>query len=309
MSIAPAVLPAGTVKQIERAKETERILSILHQWGIDTLGQLAALSRDDLAARLGAHAVEFWERANGRTERILKLVSPPESFIESFEFENEIETIEPLLFILRRFLQQLATRLNAIYLVAKELRLRLTFADKSDYERIFKIPQPTNNEDILFRMLHTHLENFTSKHPIVAVVLEAQPSRSVRQQFGLFETALRDPMQLHETLARLVGLLGAERVGTPVLEKTHRPDAFRMKPFVWKFCPPESEIRHPERSRGVPMRNEKVMSPDPSSRLRSARDDGLPIPLLRVRKRIEATVLLASNRPDHVRSAVRAGLA
>jgi hypothetical protein len=51
LSIAPAVLPAGTVKQIERAKETERILSILHQWGIHTLGQLAALPRDDLAAR------------------------------------------------------------------------------------------------------------------------------------------------------------------------------------------------------------------------------------------------------------------
>ena len=180
-------------------------------------------------------AVELWERANGRAERILKLVSPPESFIESFEFENEIENIEPLLFILRRFLQQLATRLNAIYLVAKELRLRITFADKSHYERIFKIPQPTNNEDILFRMLHTHLENFTSKHPIVAIELEAQPSRSVRQQFGLFETALRDPIQLHETLARLVGLLGADRVGTPVLEETHRPDAFRMEPFAWEF--------------------------------------------------------------------------
>jgi protein ImuB len=257
LSIAPAVLPTGTVKQIERAKETERILSILHQWGIHTLGQLAALPRDDLAARLGARAVELWERANGRAERILKLVSPPESFIESFEFENEIETIEPLLFILRRFLQQLATRLNTIYLVAKELRLRITFADKSQYERIFKIPQPTNNEDILFRMLHTHLENFTSKHPIVAIELEAQPSRSVRQQFGLFETALRDPMQLHETLARLVGLLGADRVGTPVLEETHRPDAFRMEPFAWDFGHPEPEIGHPERSRGIPMRNLK----------------------------------------------------
>ena len=94
LSIAPVVLPARTAKQIERAKETERILSILHQWGIHTLGQLAALSRDDLAARLGMRAVEMWERANGRAERILKLVSPPESFMESFEFENEIETVE-----------------------------------------------------------------------------------------------------------------------------------------------------------------------------------------------------------------------
>jgi protein ImuB len=299
LSIALAVLPAHTPKQIERAKETERILGILHQWGIHTLGQLAALSRDDLAARLGMRAVELWERANGRAERILKLVSPPESFIESFEFENEIETVEPLLFILRRFLQQLATRLNAIYLVAKELRLRLTFADKSQYERTFKIPQPTNNEDILFRMLHTHLENFTSKYPIVAIELEAQPSRSVRQQFGLFETALRDPVQLHETLARLVGLLGADRVGTPALEETHRPDAFQMGPFAWEFHNPKLEIGHPERSRGIPLRNLKGKM---AGSLDCARDEGMRVPLRRFRKRTKATVLLEQNQPAHVRA-------
>jgi len=329
LPIAPVVLPARMAKQIERAKETERILSILHQWGIHTLGQLAALSRDDLAARLGMRAVEMWERANGRGERILKLVSPPESFIESFEFENEIETVEPLLFILRRFLQQLATRLNAIYLVAKELRLRITFADKSHYERIFKIPQPTNNEDILFRMLHTHLENFTSKHPIVAIELEAQPSRSVRQQFGLFETALRDPVQLHETLARLIGLLGADRVGTPMLEETHRPDAFRMEPFAWEFRHPKPEIGHSERSVAKsrnpialplsfttgslgPSRT-GIFARDDEERERGACDSTAVrgcVPLRRFRKRKKATVLLENNRPAHVRAAeVRAGLA
>jgi protein ImuB len=312
LSIPSAVLPERTAKQIERAKETERILWILHQWGIHTLGQLAALPRDDLAARLGARAVELWERANGRAERILKLVSPPESFIESFEFENEIETIEPLLFILRRFLQQLATRLNAIYLVAKKLRLRLTFADKSDYERIFKIPQPTNNEDILFRMLHTHLENFTSKHPIVAVELEAQPSRSVRQQFGLFETALRDPMQLHETLARLVGLLGADRVGTPVLEETHRPDAFRMKPFVWEFRPSRTGVFDQERGNAVTSAvasGKNRHSGSDVNALRTAHATAPPA-LRRFRERTKATVLLENNRPAHVRAAaVRAGFA
>jgi len=319
LSIPPAVLPERTAKQIERAKETERILSILHQWGIHTLGQLAALPRDDLAARLGARVVELWERANGRAERILKLVSPPESFIESFEFENEIETIEPLLFILRRFLQQLATRLNAIYLVAKELRLRLTFADKSDYEGIFKIPQPTNNEDILFRMLHTHLENFTSKHPIVAVELEAQPSRSVRQQFGLFETALRDPMQLHETLARLVGLLGADRVGTPVLEETHRPDAFRMKPFVWEFRPSRTGVFGDDYGDTMRMNcaaqenetNDPYPTLSPGQR-RAGESTAVRelIPLRRFRKPTKMTVLLESHRPAHVRTeGVRAGLA
>src|ERR1700737_1909952 len=162
-------------------------------------------------------------------------MEPPEAFEESFEFENEVETIEPLLFMLRRFLQQICTRLNGIYLVAEELTLRITFSHRQQYERCFKIPQPTNDVDLLFRMLHTHLENFTSKHPIIAGPLEAQPIKPARQQFGLFQTALRDPNQLYETLARLTALLGTDRVGTPVLEETYRPDAFRMEPFVWNL--------------------------------------------------------------------------
>ena len=162
--------------------------------------------------------------------RLLKLIRPPESFQESFEFEREIETAEPLLFMLRRFLEQLAVRLAAIYLVAKELTLRITFAnsrqvrhgtDSSDwrnepavagkqiYERVFKIPQPTNDVDLLFRMLQTHLENFRSEHPIVAVALSAEPIKPAGEQFGFFETTLRNPHQLSETLARLTALLAA----------------------------------------------------------------------------------------------------
>src|SRR6516162_10308655 len=211
------------------------ILAILHKWGIHTLGQLAALNKEELRNRLGADAVRLWERANGTATRLLKFVQPPETFDESFEFDHEIETVEPLLFILRRFLEQLALRLSAIYLVACELTLVITFSCKQTYERVFKIPQPTNDVDLLFRMLHIHLENFKSDHPIVAVALNAQPIRPVSQQFGLFETALRNPQQLYETLARLTALVGNDRVGTPVLEETHRPDAFRMEAFVW--CP------------------------------------------------------------------------
>src|SRR5205814_738352 len=217
-----------------RQSEIRQILAILHKWGIHTIGQLAALDKQQLGARLGPEAIRMWERANGQSSRVIKLIRPPESFEESFEFENEIETAEPLLFMLRRFLEQLAIRLSGIYLVAKELTLRITFTDKQIYERIFKIPQPTNDVDLLFRMLHTHLENFKSEHPIVAVSLEAQPTKASKQQFGLFETTLRNPHQLSETLARLTALLGIDRVGTPVLEETHRPDAFRMEPFAWQ---------------------------------------------------------------------------
>src|SRR6266550_1010325 len=107
---------------------TQEILAILHKWGIHTLGQLAALDKEELRTRLGSEAVRLWERANGTATRLLKFVQPPETFEESFEFDHEIETVEPLLFILRRFLEQLSLRLTGIYLVARELTLTITFS-------------------------------------------------------------------------------------------------------------------------------------------------------------------------------------
>src|SRR6266511_4355510 len=224
----------GAAATKDRQLAIAALLEILHRWGIHTVGEFARLKKDDVAARLGVEGVRLWERATGKSTRLLKLVQPPESFAESFEFEGEIETAEPLLFMLRRFLEQLAVRLSAIYLVAKELTLRITFGNKQIYERVFKIPQPTNNVDLLFRMLHTHLENFKSEYPIVAVALNAQPIKAAREQFGLFETTLRNSYQLSETLARFTGLLGADRVGTPVLDETHRSDAFQIKSFAWQ---------------------------------------------------------------------------
>ena len=257
--------------------QAQEIFAILHKWGIHTLGQLAALDKQQLGARLGPDAVRMWERANGQSNRLLKLVRPPESFEERFEFENEIETAEPLLFMLRRFLEQLAVRLRAIYLVAKELTLQITFANKQVYERVFKIPQPTNDVDLLFRMLQTYLENFKSEYPIVAVALSAQPIKPAREQFGLFETTLRNPHQLSETLARLSALLGADQVGTPMLEETHRPDAFRMESFSWEVG--AIDLNRPQRTAF------------------------LKLALRRFRPAVSASVLVDGDTPAHLRSA------
>jgi protein ImuB len=262
----------------DREIEIRQILTILHKWGIHTLGQFAVLDREQVGARLGPEAVRMWERTNGQSNRLLKLIRPPESFEESFEFDNEIETAEPLLFMLRRFLEQLAIRLSGIYLVAKELTLRITFTDKQIYERNFKIPQPTNNVDLLFRMLHMHLENFKSEYPILAVALSAQPIKPAKEQFGLFETTLRNPHQLSETLARLTGLLGADRVGTPVLEETHRPDAFRMESFAWQVG-------------AIDLNRPKAIEPTFQTALR------------RFRPNVSVSVLLDEEGPVHVRGA------
>jgi len=191
--------------------------------------------------------------------------------------------------------------LSTIYLVAKELTLRITFANKQCYERVFKIPQPTNDVDLLFRMLQTHLENFRSEHPIVAVALSAQPIRPVSQQFRLFEIALRNPHQLSETLARLAALLGSERLGTPVLEETHRPDAFRMEPFAWAVASDSSAVASAKED--VPS-GQNPKSGSDSHALRTAHSTAA---LRRFRPAVSASLLLDEDTLAHVRSAEISG--
>jgi protein ImuB len=129
--------------------------------------------------------------------------------------------------------------------VAADLTLRLGFANGGgEHERLFKIPAPTARVEVLFRALHTYLEQFTAAQPINRLQLVATPCRPSRQQFGLFENALRDPNQFFETLARLIALLGHDRVGVPALEDTHRPDAFRVREVALEPAAPAGNGRH-----------------------------------------------------------------
>ncbi|HEY8965521.1 MAG TPA: DNA polymerase Y family protein [Candidatus Methylacidiphilales bacterium] len=219
------------------------LLAVLGDWGIRTVGELVALPMADVVGRLGREAVVLWERARGGRSRPLDLVRARAVFEEKADLDHPVETLEPLLFLLRRFLDQLSRRLGQAYLVAARLRLVLRFDDGVRHEKDFAIPAPTRNADLLFRMLHTHLETVTAPAPIVGLDVEAKPARPVAEQFGLLERGLKDPHQFAETLARLQALVGADRVGQPRVEDSHRPDAFSVEPY--EETPLSSAPLHP----------------------------------------------------------------
>jgi len=206
------------------------LLAVLKEWGIHTLGQLTSLPRGDLADRLGPDADWLWLRAAGGTQRLLRLVRPVEEFAESFDFEHEIETLEPLLFILRRFLEQLLLRLGGVHRVAAKMTLLLPLENGGFYRRLFTIPSPSADGAVLFRILDTHLENLKLESRPVGIRLEVEAINPQGQQMRFFENPLRDANRFGETLARLTALVGEGRVGVAEKENTHRPDAFRIVP-------------------------------------------------------------------------------
>jgi len=296
-------LNALPVESIGPSPET---LAILHKWGIHAVGQFVALGKEPLSTRLGSEALALHERAVASSARPLKLVRPPQIFEETIAFEHEIETIEPLLFILRRFLEQLLVRLEMMYWVAQELRLRFRFESGDPYEKTFRIPAPTSNVETLFRMLHTHLETLRTAHPIVALELSATPGRAINHQFGLFESVLRDPNHFHETLARLTALVGAEHIGTPVNEESYKPDAFRMEAVSLDEGAAQGRARCPQRAAAPGGGHDDFHFAAGSGQ------PALPLPrgpaLHRLRPPTPARVQLAQNRPASIDSSAFQGV-
>lgn len=232
------------------------IAAVLQSWGITTLGGLTRLKRDDVAARLGSDGVRLWDQACGRSTRLLRLVRAPERYEEAFDFEQALDTAQPLLFLLRRFVDQLVVRLAAAGLVAGEMRLVMPLSDGSRYERLFQIPSPTANADVLFRILDTHFENLRLDQAPIGVRLALEPAKPEHQQFRLFENALRDPNRFAETLARISAVVGSGNVGVPELKSTHKPDQFTlsMPDFGTQPAPLASASQSSNPAVGLPLR-------------------------------------------------------
>jgi protein ImuB len=237
---------------LSAADPSSELAAVLHNWGLRTLGDLTALPRDEIVRRFGAQGLALWQRAAGGAPRPIHPVTPSLEFFAAMELEEAVETLEPLLFLLRRFLDRLTLELRASQHVAAEIELQLKFEDDTTYQRSFRLPEPTTDAEILFRTLHTHLESLTTAAAISALSLRLTPTRPLVRQQGLFETGLRDPHGFAETLARISALIGDDRVGTPQLENTHRPDAVKLIAPPAVVPPPRETPLHPPL--GAPLR-------------------------------------------------------
>ncbi|MGH7996918.1 MAG: hypothetical protein ACREFX_11250, partial [Opitutaceae bacterium] len=230
---------------IAAAEPSDRLAEILALWGLRTLGAVRAIPKAEFGGRLGAEGIDFWERASGEATRLIVPARLPDAFEAAWEFSEPIETLEPLLFIVRRLIGRLTLELRAAGFAAAALRLSLALEDEGGYERELPMPEPSGDADRLFRVLHTHLETVRTAAAVKGLRLVAFPARPLVKQPGLFETGLKDPQGFSETLARLAALVGPENVGTPEPARTYRPDSCRLAAPEATIPPPPDPPAHP----------------------------------------------------------------
>ena len=227
-----APLPVALLAPTAELQET------LDRWGIRRFQDLAALPPLGIAERLGPEGLRLRELARGETDRKLLPLADPLHFEDAIELDYPVELLEPLAFVLARSIHALATSLAARALATNEIRLRLKLENRTTHERTLRLPVPTLDTKAFLKLLQLDLSQDPPSAPVVEVRMEMNPVKPQSSQSGLFIPAAPEPVKLELTIARLKAIVGPDRVGTPALLDTHRPDAFRLTPAFVPSAPP-----------------------------------------------------------------------
>jgi len=238
-SNALARLPVAALRL---AEEHEEIFAL---WGIRTLGELAALPEVELVTRLGAQACEWRGRARGVAAHAFQPIEPEISLKEFCDFETPVEQIESLLFIGARMIDCLVARVAGRALSLASLTVQMSLEGGGLHQRVIRPAVPSTDGKFLLKLLQLEIGSHPPQAAVVSLTLSAEAGVSSKVQLGLFAPLTPEPSRLDVTLARLKAIVGEDRVGSPVLEDTHRAGSFVMEGFAVGGKPSALVEEHP----------------------------------------------------------------
>jgi protein ImuB len=200
-------------------------------WGIRNLGMLAELPQKGLIARMGQAGKRLHELAQGTRPHLFQPVEPAFTLSEHIAFDNPVEMLDALLFVVNTMLEQLILRATARALALASVSIALKLEGGATHSRTVRPALPATDRQLWLKLLHLDLEAHPPQAAITALTVTADPGSTSKVQLGLFSPQLPEPARLDVTLARIRAIVGEENAGCAVLNDTHMPDAFRIEPF------------------------------------------------------------------------------
>ena len=247
----PTIIPKGEEAKtlalipVHILSTDQETLDDLESWGIRNFAELAALPVIPLSERLGQEGLYLQRLAQGKVVRPLRPLDSSIRFVSSFEFENPVETLESISFILNRLLQEIFSRLierslatNEIHLTLDlEVRQRLDGKNGEQFVKEWKLPDPTQDRDMLCKLISLDLEGITFLSPIKQLTIEAFPIKPQVVQGNLFAPPSPEPGKMEIGHVRIRNILGVTDengiacAGLPRRLDTHKAGGFTVQPF------------------------------------------------------------------------------
>lgn len=223
------LLAAVPVAELDLGDQARGLLELL---GITAAGQIARLPRGTLARRLGPEGDRLERLAHGEWlaegARPTAAALPRDPADASRDLESPVESLEPLLFLVKGLVDGLLEQVAASRLALAELTLE---ADLEDAERTRVVhrlapAEPTLDARPLVDLVRLWLERAPFEAPLRAVrVVASKVAPAVARQLRLYARRQDEgEAALGRALARLEAAFGAGAVVRPTLAARFLPE-------------------------------------------------------------------------------------
>jgi protein ImuB len=201
------------------------IADALARWGLRTVGELARLRPEEVAVRLGAAGARMVRLARAQDDEAFLPQAPADAVEEGSELDYALDSLEPLVFLLRGLIDRALARLACRGLACAGLTLRLMVEPRSFEIREVPLQSPTRESGILLQLVRLELSRRAPSAPVTGMTILVLPARVRATQLDMLRPNGPAPDRLAATLARLSALVGPEHVGTPRVADTWREEA------------------------------------------------------------------------------------
>ncbi|MGI4854810.1 MAG: hypothetical protein ACRYF4_12285, partial [Janthinobacterium lividum] len=208
-----------------------KTLAVLSRWGIRTLGEVAALPDTALISRLGQQGRHLQSLARGEADHLLVPEEPDFTLSEITALDSPVELLDSLLFVLSPMLEAILSKAMDRAYALRSVQLVLDLERAPPHALEVRPASPTQNREMLLKLLNLELQAHPPHSGIVRVTLSAEATQPQTAQRGLFQAQFPEPDRLELLLARLRSIAGEDNVGSPQLQNTHSADAFTLVPF------------------------------------------------------------------------------
>lgn len=210
----------------------DAVLARLAAVGVRTVGALAALPPETLAHRFGLPGAAAARLARGEDGRPLAPYLPEALPEESWDCGATVESVEPLLFGLRRLAERVAARLAGRGLGAVKLRLRLALDPRGEERLFLPLARASCSAPGWLLLLRERLGELRLGAPVTGLALAAvEVARAPAEQLAIGDRP-EVARALETVLSRLAARLGEAALFTAEPADRHRPEAaYRPVPF------------------------------------------------------------------------------
>jgi protein ImuB len=230
----PDVLPVINASEIRRTIGTlplagleiaAKVTDQLHTTGLRTINELLDVPSDSLARRFGEELPRYLQVLLGERGDVRRRHRTPAIYRRRFDFMEGVESVDGLLFPLRRVLQEFAGYLRGRDVAIQHMAVALLHRDGAETILQLVTSAPQRDAAHLFTLLREKLERTPVPDPVMAIQLTAGEFVEPRiTQADFFDDPQRENANWSALLDKLRARLGVDAIRRLGLSDDHRPE-------------------------------------------------------------------------------------